>query len=171
MGCVLDTCARAERRSSPGVLGALPRAAPATQAVAVLNRLNVEIKANLCEKAVFLLSLNLLSGLKFGASPPPPAARGPRGAARLSATGTRGRRGRGARPPPFSAPAGELCGGARQPTTSFLRFVCFLRLSPRLVRKNPLDFSLELFKVEGVSRLVTLATVTWSSESVTFFAY
>lgn len=64
-----------------------------------LNRLNVEIKANLCEKAVFLLSLNLLSGLKFGASPPPPAARGPRGAARLSATGTRGRRGRGARPP------------------------------------------------------------------------
>lgn len=47
---------------------------PAIQAVAgSLNRLNVEIKANLYEKAVFLLSLNLVSGLKVGASSLPPA--------------------------------------------------------------------------------------------------
>lgn len=37
--------------------------------------------------------------------------------------------------------------------------------------KNPLDFFLESFKFEDMSRLVTLATVMWSSEPFTFFAY
>lgn len=58
------------------------------------NGLSVEIKANLYENIVFLLSLHVDSGLESGACAPGPRRGGALGSARLPAAGLRGRRGR-----------------------------------------------------------------------------
>lgn len=57
------------------------------------NGLSVEIKANLYENIVFLLSLHVDSGLESGACAPGPCRGGALGSARPSAAGPRGRRG------------------------------------------------------------------------------
>lgn len=136
----------------------------------LLNRLSVQIKANLYENAVFLLFLHVDIGLESGACPPVPPAVAAVWAQHAHCCWPPRPTWRGGRPPSsrgcaFSA---ELCKVQPRPRPCRKR-ACQLLFSMLISPGEKIPFRLFLGVVHICSclRVVPSATVTWCSEHLT----